>query len=268
MDVLKKIWTWILENWRELLFFLLTWTIGWYLFGIVICKINPNCTDCITTEHWTILYTAIFLLLLPFVSKISLGSILKVERELKETKNELKDHKEFTQNQFQFLTNNLNFLSQNLSNNINIYNNAPDAETLKNANETLEKPDSDNKQQEVESDLNLEHSQDEWVWIINLLKIRVQMEKELRSLLEKRASVENRKDLNIKYFSLNRLFDFYTEKYRDAKSLQTPMRLFISVVNAAIHGQTIRKSQYEEARELGIKILRDIRITTILDEKK
>ena len=266
MDVLKKIWTWILENWKELLFFLLTWTIGWYLFGIVICKINPNCKDCITTEHWTILYTAIFLLLLPFVSKISLGSILKVERELKETKNELKNHKEFTQNQFQFLTNNLNFLSQNLSNNINIYNNAPDAETLENANETLEKPDPDNKQQEVENELDLEQSQDEWVWIFNLLKIRVQMEKELRSLLEKRTSVENRNDLNIKYFSLNRLFDFYTEKYPDSKSLKTPMRLFSGVANAAIHGQTISRNQYEEARELGIKILRDIRTTTILDE--
>lgn len=266
MEVINKIWNWLHENWKELIFFLFTWVIGWYLFGIVICKIDLNCKDCITTEHWTIFYTAIFLLLLPFVSKITLGSILKVERELKETKKELKDHREFTQNQFQFLTNNLNFLSQNLSNNINIYNNAPDAETLEDANETLEKPDPDNKKQELVNELNLESSQDEWVWIFNLLKIRVQMEKELRNLLEKRTSVENRKDLNIKYFSLNRLFDFYIEKYPDSKSLKTPMRLFSSVANAAIHGQTISRNQYEEAKELGIKILRDIRITTVLDD--
>lgn len=266
MNVSKNIRPWILENWKELLFFLSTWSIGWYLFGIVICKINPCCTDWITTEHWTIFYTAIFLLLLPFVSKISLGSILKVERELKETKKEFENHKEFTQNQFQFLTNNLNFLSQNLSNNINIYNNAPDAETLENANETLEKPDPDNEQQKVEDKLELEQGQDEWVWIFNLLKIRVEMEKELRILLEKRTSVENKEDLNIKYFSLNRLFDFYTEKYPKSKFLKTPMRLFSSVANAAIHGQTISKYQYEEARELGINILRNIRITTILDE--
>ena len=266
MDVIKKIWTWILENWKELLFFLLTWIIGWYLFGIVICKINPDCKDCITTEHWTIFYTAIFLLLLPFVSKISLGSILKVERELKQTKKELNNHKEFTQNQFQFLTSNLNLLSQNISNNITINNNAPDAQILKEANESLEKPNLEIKQQEVEDELNLEQSQDEWVWIFNLLKIRVQMEKELRDLLEKRTSVENRKDLNIKYFSLNRLFDFYIEKNPDSKSLKTPMRLFSSVANAAIHGQTISRNQYEEARELGVKILRDIRITSILDD--
>lgn len=266
MNVFKNIWSWLQENWKELLFFLLTWTIGWYLFAIVICKINPNCIDCITPEHWTIFYSAIFLLLLPFVSKITLGSILKVERELKETKKELKDHKDFTQNQFQFLTNNLNFLSQNLSNNIHIYNNAPDAETLENANQTLEKPDPDNKQQELKNNLELESSEDEWVWIFNLLKIRIQIEKKLRQLLEKRTSVKDNKDLNIRYFSLNKLFDFYIEKYPDSKSLRTPMRLFSDVVNAVIHGQTISRKQYEEAKELGIKILRDISITTILDD--
>lgn len=258
MNVIKQIWTWLLENWKELLFFLFTWLIGWYLFGIVIGNINPSCEDCITTGHWTIFYTAIFLILLPFVSKISIGSILKVERELKETKQEFKEHREITQNQFQFLTNNLNFLSQNLSNNINIYNIAPDIETLENANESLEKPDINNTRQKIEEDLNLETSQDEWVWIFNLLKIRVQMEKQLRQLFEKRTSVKDKKDLNIKYFSLNKLFEFYIDKYPDSKSLRIPIRLFSSVTNAAIHGQTISRNQYEEAQELGIRILLEI----------
>jgi hypothetical protein len=257
---------WIIKYWKEILFFIMTWGIGWYLFAIVICKIDPNFPDSICPEHWTILFTAIFMLLLPFVSKIALGNILKVERELKQTKTELSDFKSTTQNQFQFLTNNLNFLSQNLSNNINIYNRAPDEEVLEDANRNLEKPNKKEELNKVEKDLDFQTGNEEELWIFNLLKIRVQMEKELREILEKRTSVSSRSDLNIKYFSLHKLFELYIEKYPDSKTLKQPQRLFSNVANAAIHGQTISKRQYEEARELGVKILRDIRITSVLGE--
>jgi hypothetical protein len=266
MNKLEKKETWLADNWREIFFFLFTWSIGCYLFSIVIFKIDPNCPSDIKTEHWTILFTSIFLLLLPFVSKISLGSILKVEREIKETKKEIKEHKEFTQNQIQFLTNNLNFLSQNLSNNINIYNTAPDAETLKKANNTLDKDDPNNEQQKVEEELDLESSEDEWFWIFNLLKIRIELEKELRTLLKKSTNISVTRTTDIKYLSLNKLFEIYVSKNPDSQILKEPFRLFSNVANSAIHGQNIDKTQYEEAKEIGIKILRNIRITSILGD--
>lgn len=256
--------TWLENNWREIFFFLFTWSIGGYLFSVVISKIDPNYPNDIKNEHWIILFSSIFLLLLPFVSKISLGSILKVEREIEKTKKEVKDYKEFTQNQFQFLTNNLNFLSQNLSNNINIYNSAPDVETLKKANDALDKYDPNNEQQKLEEELDLEPSEDEWFWIFNLLKIRIELEKELRILLEKSTNISISRNIDIKYLSLNKLFDMYVRKYPDSEILREPFRLFSNVANSAIHGQNIDKTQYEEAKEIGVKILRNIRIDAIL----
>jgi hypothetical protein len=257
---------WIIKHWKEFLFFIMTWGIGWYLFAIVICKIDPSFPYSICPEHWTILFTAIFMLLLPFVSKISLGNIIKVERELKQTKTELSDFKTTTQNQFQFLTNNLNLLSQNLSNNINIYNRAPDEEALEDANRNLEKPNNKEEMDKVEKELDFQIGDEEELWIFNLLKVRVRMEKELRKILEKSTSVSSSSNLNIKYFSLHKLFELYTEKYPDSKRLRQPLKLFSNVANAAIHGQTINKRQYEEARELGVKIIRDIKLTSIFDK--
>lgn len=256
---------WTLKNWKEILFFVLTWGIGWYLFAIVIYRIDLNLPDTISKEHWIVLFASIFMLLLPFVSKIAFGNILKIERELKQTKSELSDFKTTTQNQFQFLTSNLNFLTQNLSNNINIYNRAPDEQTLEDANRSLEKPSRQAKTEEVEKELDFQIGDEEELWIFNLLKIRVQMEKELRNILEKRTSVTSHSDLNINYYSLHKLFDLYIEKYPESKTLRQPLKLFSNTANAAIHGQMINKRQYEEALELGVKILRDIRITTVLD---
>lgn len=265
MDKLEKKESWLINNWKESFFFLFTWSIGCYLFSIVICKIDPNYPNDIKTEHWMILFSSIFLLLLPFVSKISLGSILNIEKEIKKTKKEIKEHKEFTQNQIQFLTNNLNFLSQNLSNNINIYNTAPDAETLKKANDILDKNNSNNIQQKVEEDnLNLESSEDELFWIFNLLKIRIEIEKELRIVLKKETNTSINATTDIKYLSLSKLFDLYVSQHTNSEILKTSFQLFSKVANSAIHGQNIDKTQYEEAKGIGIKILRNIKINSII----
>ena len=263
---------WIVKNWKEFIFFILTWGIGWTLFFNVISVIISDQPDKILSAHWTIFYTSIFLLLLPFVSKIALGSILNVERDLKQTKTDFKDFRSTTQNQFQFLISNLNYLSQNLSNNISIINQIPSAERLKEENELFKNPEEgqpehSSEAEKIKTELNDElkfvESDEEWIWIFNLLKIRVQMEQFLRDLLRKRTSVAESSDLEIKYYSLRQLFDMYLEKYPKAINEKSPFLLFNSVANAAIHGQVISDQQYNEARKLGIKVLRNIKIRMI-----
>lgn len=263
---------WISKNWKELLFFLMTWSIGWYLFFIVISKIDPNSPKEIFHEHWMMFYSSLFLLLLPFVSKIALGNILKIERELNQTKNELKDFKTTTQNQFQFITSNMTFLSQHLSNNINIYNQVPSASTLEEENEILNgtnKQKGDNEEtniNEIKEELKFVESDEEWIWIFNLLKIRVQMEQFLRVILNKRTSIAQNSNLDIKYYSLGKLFNMYLDEYPEAINEKRPFNLFNAVANAAIHGQTINEKQYKEALELGVKILRNIKLRKIMQK--
>ena len=256
---MKKIFDLTTKNWKEIIFFLFTWGIGWYLFFLIIEKIKPNdnCVFCL--PHWIIFFTAIILLLLPFIKKIQLGKLLKIERDIKETNDELKGFKIDTSAHFNLLSNSINLLSQNLSNNITIYNQqAPDAETMKQENENIDisKPDVKQETTNLQDEFKFKDTNDEWIWISNLLKVRVQIEKELRISLSKMISVVNKSDLTgIEYNSLTKLFDLYCDKYPDAEPFYRSMRLFSSVANAAIHGQTISKAQYTQAIGLGTRIL-------------
>jgi hypothetical protein len=257
---------WIAKNWKELLFFIMTWTIGWYLFFLVIDKIDPNINCYLCPTHWLIFFTSLFLLFLPFVKKITLGNIFKIEKEIKETKAELKDFKSNTQLQFTVLSSSINLLSQNLSNNITIYNRAPDAETLKEEREIVEKesPEIKTESTEIKKDLDFVEGEDEWIY--NLLKLRIRIEKELRIILEKRTSAVQTDNIEkIKFYTITKLFDMYLELFPESKHLLRSFKLFSSVANAAIHGQNIDKQQYQQASGLGSYVLGDIIIKQRLD---
>jgi hypothetical protein len=251
------------QHWKEILFFILCWSIGWYLFSLAIKKINPDTGCDICALPWLIFFTSLFLLLLPFVKKIEFGKYFTIEREIKETKNELRGFKADTQSQFTMLANSISVLSQNLSNNITIYNQAPDAETLKQENEIIDhiKPKSKVETTKLQDELKIVESDEDWIWVYNLLKIRVQMEKELRQMFSKMTSVAEKDELiNMKYFSLTKLYELYLDKFPDSRNLFRSFRLFSSVANAAIHGQTINKEQYNQALGLGTRVLGDIKI--------
>lgn len=254
---------WIIKNWKELLFFLLTWGIGWVLFSNVICCIIIVDPSRVIAEQWTIFYTSLFLLLLPFVSKISLGNIIKIEREIKQAKKDLNDFRTNVQSQFQFLTSNFNILSQNVSNRINIYYQVPSAEKIKEEKDILDSQpiNMEGNREDSEAIINdiekgLVNITDEWIF--NLLKIRIQMEQFLRSLLDKRIS--GTQNTNIKFKSLKKLFEEYVDLYPAATVELKAFELFENVANAVIHGQIITESQYQQASELGIKVLRNIKI--------
>ncbi|MES2727989.1 MAG: hypothetical protein V4643_12850 [Bacteroidota bacterium] len=256
---------WLIKNWKELILFLMTWGIGLYLFIRVICKINPDLPNTISTVHWTIFFTSLFLLFLPFVRKIELGKFLKIEKEVKETKNEVKNFKTEAVERFNLLTSSISMLSQNLTNKITIYNQAPDAATLREVKEELDEKKPEIKTAIQNINFELEDSEEEWIWIFNLLKIRVQLEKDLRVVLQKRTTIETNENIqDIKFYPLTKLYDKYIEKYPSSVVFRIPFQLFSSVANAAIHGQTISKNQYEQAKELGVRILRDVRLTSVL----
>jgi hypothetical protein len=263
--MIDKILEWLTKNWKELILFLMTWSIGWYLFIRVINKINPDLPDTISTVHWTIFFTSLFLLFLPFVRKIELGKFLKIEKEVKETKDEVKNLKTETVERFNLLTSSISMLSQNLTNKITIYNQAPDAATLKEVKDELDERKPQVKTETQKINFELEDSDEEWIWIFNLLKIRVQLEKDLRTLLQKRTTVASSANIqDIKFYPLTKLFEQYLEKYPASADFRRPFQLFSSVANAAIHGQSISKNQYEQAKELGVRILRDVRLTSLL----
>ena len=87
----------------------------------------------------------------------------------------MKNLKIETVDRFNLLLNSITFLSQNLTNKITIFNQAPDAQSLKKEVDELnkKKPSSSNETQKVKEELKFVDSDEEWIWIFNLLKIRI-----------------------------------------------------------------------------------------------
>ena len=63
----------------------------------------------------------------------------------------------------------------------------------------------------------------------------------------------------MKFLPLTALFEMYVNEYPISKDLIRPFKLFNSVANAAIHGQSINRIQYDEALELGVTLLSTIK---------
>lgn len=252
--------SWIERNFKELLFFLMTWAIGWYLFFSVIGHISPGQLG--NSMNWAIFYTSLFLLFLPFIKKIEFGKIFVIEREIKETKEELRHFKSDTREQFNNLLSNVNSISQRISHSV-VVNTAPNAQVLKEEKEGLQQkyPQQQAENDRIKEQLSIEEGGEEWVWIYNLLRIRVEIEKALREIFSKRLSVADQQALGgIKFLSISKLFTMYIQRYPDSKRFERPFKLFTSVANAGIHGQRISEQQYNEALGLGTYVLGDIKI--------
>lgn len=248
------------EQLNKLTLFLLTWSIGWYLLGNSLgCKVNPCCAKDITSNDWMIFFTGLTLLLLPFVSRISFGSFLSIEKELKKTQNELIEHKFAVSNQLNSISNNMNTLTNSVTN--NHYYQIPSSSTLNEENETLSKKlDPDLTNNRSNRPVNFVDDNNEDKNIINLLLLRVEMERELRRYLGKRTSVKDKGDnLDLKYIPLRNLFKIFIDKNDDLRYIEVPFDLFSKTANAVIHGQLISDNQYEASKSLGLKVLKAIK---------
>src|SRR5260221_688083 len=98
------------KYWRNILFTLICWTIGFRLLYLTNDKID------ITNKDLNLLYLIIFgagiiLLLLPFFTKIKIGEYIELERNLKDTKEELKDFKEEVHHTILTLNSSINTIS-------------------------------------------------------------------------------------------------------------------------------------------------------------
>lgn len=245
MDFLKK-------NWKDALFVVICWAIGFRLLYITNSKIDINKLD-FNLIHLAIYILGILLLLLPFFSKVKIGKYLELERKLKETTEELKDFKTEVKQTILTLNSSISTIS-NLSNQVTI--NFPDTTQLKNEIEKLKSKGSKVDSKNIEEELILQEEDK----ILALAKARIQIEYLLRKILNKRISTSH-SGREIKYATLTQLVREFLSEYPDYKYLETSFNYTRVIVNSAIHAQKLNEGQIKEGLELSsnlISILRHI----------
>lgn len=198
------------------------------------------------------LYVAIwlFFLFLPFFSKIKIGSILELERQVEQAKEELREFKSEVRNSVSVLSTNVNTIG-GMTNQVTV--NIPGLAELREARQMVDdKTPLDTKQsaERVEERLVLQ-SEDP---TLALAKTRIDIERLLRESVGKRTAVAN-VDESMRFAGINQLFQLFVAKNEQFGYLRQPFKYVTQICNAAIHAQRVSDEQAQEALALGAQII-------------
>lgn len=239
----------------------LSWGVSLYFFAGLVRDTGFWPTGATLNNHAAALALFLFFLFLPFFSKIKIGKLLEIEREVDKAKKDLEGFKAEVRNNLSVISTNVNTISG--SNQLTV--NLPNTNEIREAREEIENnsPDSltkQNKQDELEQLLQREDPTLALAWT------RIEIERLVRKILGKRTAASPDELEAIKFATLPRLFNQFTTQYPRYQYLNDAFRYVIQVCNAAIHGQNISYNQALEAAGLGGKIITTLQNLTDNDQ--
>ncbi len=229
----------------------LSWLVSLYfLLGFVSNVGFPPDRSLFTGDALFVFLWLLFLFL-PFFSKIKIGNVLELERELQRTKDELRDFKAEIRNSVSVLSTNVNTIGS-MTNQITV--NIPGIAELQNARQNLNAltPPRIKKEGEQVAQGLLLQSEDT---TMALARTRIEIERLLRTVLGKRISINAMRDQSVKFLGPRQLFDMFVRENDSYSYLLKPFLYVTQICNAAIHAQKISDEQAQEALSLGAQII-------------
>ena len=193
----------------------------------------------------------LFFLFLPFFTKIKIGSVLELERQVEHAKKELADFKTEVRSTLSVLSTNVNTIG-GMTNQVTV--NLPGLAELREARQQLDArtpPEAKESAQQVEERILLQ-SEDR---TLALVKTRIDIERLLRQRLGRTTSASTRSSDPVRFLSVNRLFELFLSQNEQYDYLQKSFRYVIEICNAAIHAQRVSPEQADEALALGAQVV-------------
>ena len=210
----------------------------------------------IGTLPLTLFVFSIFLLLLPIAKKISLGKLITFEREIEKVREDVTDFKAETREFLNVYSNMITAISNTVSQTVNVH--LPGQAEAQQAKEelysTIGDAEPSSVQDEVDNYLALAGEDLNFA----LAKLRMDLERKLRELLDKRTSTLDPTSMMGRFMSARQLFKEFTEKYPNYKAMHSSFDYILKVCNAAIHGQQIFDGHGREALYMGVTMLREL----------
>ena len=229
----------------------LSWLVSFYFLAGFVANVGfpPDRTLLVGDAFYVLLW--LLFLFLPFFSKIKIGTILELEREVAKSKEELREFKAEVRNSMSILSTNVNTIG-GMSNQVTV--NVPGLEELREARISLVAVTPKSTQADatrVEERLALQ-SEDT---TMALARTRIEIERLLRTILGKRLTVSSPGEDPMKFASAQQLFQTFVRQNDQYAYLSTPFKYVNQVCNAAIHAQRVSDEQAHEALSLGAQVI-------------
>lgn len=240
-----------LPNW---LLIPISWLFSAYF--LISFRWNVDLSQPVPTIYYLFLVLGVSFAFLPFMSKIKIGTLLELERQINETKNEVKDFKEETRQSLSIISTNVNTIG-NLSNTIDIH--LPGMDQLLKARANVDSfvtksekgSETLSESEKIKDEIVLE-SEDT---IMALAKTRIKLEILLRQILGKRLKTISGVSEDINYASFGKLYKRFMNEYPEHKNLGNSFAYVGQICNAAIHGQRISEGPASEVLDIGSKLI-------------
>lgn len=228
-----------------------------YFFSAFCIDVGVPPSKPLTINNGSYLALSLFLFILPESRKLKLGKLFEYEARVNEIKEDVKQFKEDTRSILSISTNLISTISNSANQTVSVH--LPGRNEITQANNALnstlqtevEESQINNKIEQFlcseGNDLNY-----------GLVKLRMQLEKELRRILEKPGKSELALSGNIKFFSARSLFLQFISNYPNYQGIESSYDYVLNVCNAAIHGQYIPEKMVYEAFSMGIRILNEL----------
>ena len=229
----------------------LSWAVSLYFCVDLVREIGILPDGLNLIRHAPIVILFLFFLFLPFFTKIKIGKLLELEREVKNTKEEVQDFKSEVRNSLSVISTNVNTIG-GFSNQLTV--NLPNPSEIRGVRKEVEnntpKMKTDEKQDDLEQILQREDPALALAWT------RIEIERLLRMVLGRDLKTwYAQSTADVKFATLPQLFEAFIKKYPGYQYLRDAFRYVTQVCNAAIHAQFVSGDQAREALGLGGQVI-------------
>ncbi|MEL4278657.1 MAG: hypothetical protein DI594_01935 [Shewanella oneidensis] len=204
-----------------------------------------------------LLVLSLFFILLPLAKKISLGKLLTFEKEIEQVKTDVTEFKSETREILNVYSNTITAISSTMNQTVNVH--LPGREQVQEAKEELKSTiQSDSAESNLEDELSdyIRASGNDLNFA--LARLRMDLEKSMRSILGKRTSTADPTAMQSKFMSARQLFKELTNQYPNYQGMRSSYDYILKICNAAIHGQQVSNGHAEEALYMGLQMLKEL----------
>ncbi len=233
-------------------------TLSVYFFVIFHLNVGFPPVKPLSATSLTYLVLFVFFLLLPAARKITIGKYFEFEAKYEKLKEDMQEFKTEMKQSLAVYSNLMSTVSNVSNQSVNFhFPGLDEAERIK------EELDSSLHDTVTSSDLEekvanfLAESNDDTQFA--LMRLRMEIERELRRILGKRVTMKPSTGGVVKYNTVRTMFRELVKSHPEYKDLDEPLYYTLDVCNAAIHGQTVPNGHAYEALYMGIRILTELR---------
>lgn len=236
----------VLKIIEQVLFYLFSWIAASAFLILFFNNVDVSKPSNIGTLYYLFLILGLAFTFLPFMKKVSIGKLLELERNVKETKNEVKEFKNEVSQILSIVSTTINTISNN-NNTVNI--NIPGIDEIAKAKEKLLESTDENTLKsatKIKDDLIMEDED----LVMALARTRIRIEYLLRHIIDKLEPQQGNVILNYRP-----LFRKFKELYPQFANMEEPFSYTMSMCSAAIHSHYLPRVQAEEALDMGSKLI-------------